>query len=328
MQKVLITGASGFIGGFLAEEMLRRGLDTYAAVRASSNTKDLKKMGVKILIWDFENSSQMSSILAHHQFDYIIHNAGITKSKSKEEFFKVNADYVKNLAEAIRNSGRLPKKLLFVSSLASYGPADFQEAGEVNESSVPHPVTIYGESKLKAENYLMATELPYIIIRPTAVFGPKDKDFLTVFSMINNGFELMAGLAPQLLSFIYIKDLVRLIGDALTSDICRKAYFISDGKVYHAAYFNQLVKQNLKRKTIKLKLPMPLVWLVAHISGFVSNFTGKYPPLNPEKFNEIKARNWACDISPLIKDFNFKPEYDLESGIEETIGWYKSEKWL
>ena len=328
MQKVLITGASGFIGGFLTEDMICRGLETYAAVRPSSNTADLVKAGVRILYWNFEDIDEMASLLREYHFDYIIHNAGLTKSKSKAEFFKVNTEYVKNLTDAIRLSGIQIKKILFVSSLASYGPADFQENGMVSESSIPHPVTIYGESKLEAEKLLMATELPYIIIRPTAVFGPRDKDFLTLFKMVNDGFEVMAGLKPQMLSFIYVKDLVRFTGDALTSDLCRKAYFMCDGQMYKAEYFNEIVRKLLNKKTIKIKLPLPIVWLVAHVSGFIANFTGKYPPLNPEKFNEIKARNWSCDLTPAIRDLNFKPQYNLKSGLEETISWYKNEHWL
>jgi len=146
--------------------------------------------------------------------------------------------------------------------------------------------------------------------------------------MVSDGFELMAGLKPQMLSFIYVKDLVRFIGDALTSDLSRKAYFMCDGQLYQAEYFNAVVRSLLNKKTIKIKLPLPLVWLVAHVSGFISGFTGKYPPLNPEKFNEIKARNWSCDLTPAIRDLNFKPEYDLKRGLEETISWYKNEQWL
>jgi nucleoside-diphosphate-sugar epimerase len=328
MGNVLVTGASGFIGGFICNEVVNRGHICFAAVRPSSDTRDLLHENIHIIHWDFNDVRGMADLLSNYKIDYIIHNAGLTKSKKESEFFKVNAEYLENLCEAVSQSAMTLKKLVFVSSLAAYGPADFQPGGIVSNSSVPHPVTIYGRSKLKAEQFLQKTGLPYIIIRPTAVYGPRERDLFTVYQTINQGVELVAGFKPKLLTFTYVKDLVRLIIDSMESPLSQKAYFVSDGKTYEARYFNTLVKQLLAVKTITLKLPYLVIGLAAHISGFLSSFTGKYPPLNPEKMNEIKAESWNCDISDAQKDLNFRPMYMLEDGLKETMAWYKEAGWI
>ncbi|MFT6783171.1 MAG: UDP-glucose 4-epimerase, partial [Saprospiraceae bacterium] len=186
MQKILITGASGFVGGFLVEEALNRGLEVHAAVRRSSNREHLKDERIKFILIDFENNDALKSIFLLHKFDYIIHNAGLTKTPIKEQYFKVNATYLENMVEALIESDTVPIKFTFISSLAAYGPAEHTEYGIVTEDSEPHPVTNYGRSKLQAERYLKSkSEINYSIIRPTAVYGPREKDLFTVYDLIN-----------------------------------------------------------------------------------------------------------------------------------------------
>ena len=328
MVNVLVTGASGFIGGFICNDLVARGYRVVAAVRPSSDISDLKHEQIEILHWNFSNIEDMAKKLSDYQIQYIIHNTGLTKSHDESEFYKVNAQYLENLVSAISFSGIVLKKLVFISSLAAYGPADFQPDGIVKNTSKPHPVTVYGKSKLRAEQFIASTDLPYIIIRPTAVYGPKEKDLLTVYRMINQGWELVAGLKPKFLTFIYVKDLVKVIADSLESAQIQKTYFISDGKMYEANHYNKLIKNFLGNKTIKVVLPYFIVGIVAHISGFFSRFTGKYPPLNPEKMNEIRAQSWNCDISDAVRDLDFNPAYSLEVGLKETLDWCRDAGWL
>jgi len=209
MQKILITGASGFVGGFLVEEALNNGLDVYAAVRKSSNLQYLQDHRIKFVYINFEDRDELKSIFKKHKFDYIIHNAGVTKSPNKAQYFNVNATYLENMVEALIESDTVPTKFTFISSLAAYGPAEYTQDGIVTEDSIPHPVTNYGKSKLQAELYLKSKrEINYTIIRPTAVYGPREKDLFTVYNLINKGIEMTVGLTDQALTFIYVKDLV------------------------------------------------------------------------------------------------------------------------
>ncbi len=326
-KKVLITGASGFVGSFLVEKALSLGYETYAGIRSSSSLEYLKDERIRLCYMDFNKPEELETILATLDLDYIIHNAGLTKAREESAYFKVNTELLSTFLKSIKNSGITLSKFVFISSLAAYGPAEFTSDGIVKEDSTPKPVTAYGKSKLAAERLIKeTTTLPYNIIRPTAVYGPREQDFLTVYKMINQGLELFIGSETQKLTFIYVQDLVDQIFNVMQSAKSQKNYFVSDGKYYSAEQLHDYVKAALGRKTIKIKLPLFLVKGLAHISEFASKFTGKYPPLNPQKVAELKCKSWVCDTGPLQAEFSFQPKYYLADGIENTIKWNKQRK--
>ena len=329
-KKILITGASGFVGGFLVEEAIHRGLDVYAAIRKTSDTTYLDPLNATLVYIDFENKEQLREIFTATNYDYVIHNAGLTKSKSKEGYFKVNKDYLRYLIEAIRSSDTQLDKFLFVSSLAAYGPADFQKDGIVTNESTPHPVTNYGRSKLAAEQYLNVVEdIPWCVIRPTVVYGPREYDLLTVFQTLAKGLELYVGFQSQVLTFVQVRDLVTAMMDVTLSDIEYKSYFITDGKTYSAQNMNKYILNQLNKNwAIPIKLPVSIVRGIGYISEKIAAISGKYPALNVEKVNELESRSWNCDICALKQDIQYSAKHDFESGIVETITWYKENKLL
>ena len=330
MKKVLITGASGFVGGFLVEEALNKGLDVFAGIRKTSNRQYLTDPRINFVYLDFEDIKSLSVELSNHQFDYFIHNAGITKTPSKEEYFKVNAEYLNNIIQAIELSEISLQKLTFISSIAAYGPAEYTESGIITESSTPHPVTNYGRSKLKGEQYLKTQKnIPYTIIRPTAVYGPREKDLFTVYQLLNRGLDISIGLEDQKLTFIYVKDLVRVILDSTLAHKKNVAYFATDLTVQTSTSYNKAIKKALGNKmALKVKLPITVVKVMGFLSEKIGGLFGNYPALNVEKVNELEANSWICDIKPLKNDLDFKPDYSLERGLEESIRWYKENNWL
>lgn len=328
-ERVLITGASGFIGGFLVEEALNNDLEVLAAVRKSSDISSLKNLNVEIVEIDFESITDMTKLFKTCNCTYVIHNAGLTKTKLLADYVKVNSQYLKNMVTAIKQSGIELKKLLYVSSLASYGPADFHPGGILKEGNTPHPVTDYGRSKLAAEQYLQReADIPYIIIRPTAVYGPKEKDLLNVFVMINKRLDMQIGYLPQKLTFIYVKDLSKLMVAALTSSHTNKGYFATDGHTYTGQALSGFIKEALNKNAIKIKLPIIALKGIAFASEKISGLFGNYPPLNIDKVHELKARNWSCDVDNLKTELGFTSEFDLSTGIPETVAWYKANNWL
>jgi nucleoside-diphosphate-sugar epimerase len=330
MKKILITGATGFIGNFLVDEALKRCYDVYVAVRKTSNRDYLASKKVQIVEFDFS-----SKISLHHliyslpNFDYVIHNAGVIKSLDKKTFFEVNYFNTIRLIEALVQLYKEPDKFIYISSLAAYGPGDKKTENPVLLSSKPRPVTSYGKSKLAAEKYIVEkTRIPYLILRPTAVYGPGEKNIFETIKFINKGIDFQFGTKNQQLTFIYVKDLVRLVFDAMESPVSNKAYFITDGNLYNSIDLGRHVSHRLNRRNLHIPVPIGFAKIIAAIYEIISKALKIPPVFNVEKVNELSAHNWNCDIQPIQSDFNFKAEYDLEKGMNETIDWYKKEGWL
>jgi nucleoside-diphosphate-sugar epimerase len=328
-KSIIITGANGFIGQHLVAECIEQGMQVFAAVRKGSNIGQLGTMKCTVVEIEYSHVESIATLIAKINPTYIIHNAGLTRTPDYKEFLKVNRDYLIHIVAGIRQSGVTIQKLLFVSSLAAYGPADFQLSGIVTHTSTPHPVTNYGRSKLAAEQWLwQQKDIPFNIIRPTAVFGPGEKDLLQVFQMIQSGINLMAGFGSQKLTFIYAKDLVRMMVSAVTTSQTHQAYFASDGKVYRGEDFPEAIQEALGKQVLTLKMPVFIIRMGAHISALIGKITGKFPTLYPERVNEIQARSWACDTENIKNDLGFAAQYTLQQAIHETVRWYQKEGWL
>jgi len=327
-KRVLITGASGFVGYHLIAAALASDLEVYAAVRPSSNITHLKEFDIHYTDLDFSNETLLCKELEDKKYNYIIHAAGITKAKTKAEYDKINAVYTKNLALAAVNAKIKLEKFVFVSSLAAMGPLkDF--SGTIQDNSPAHPVTNYGASKLLAEQYLAQVKgLPLIVIRPTAVYGPREKDIFILLQTINKGLEPHIGNFEQQISFIYVKDLAKIIVDSLFSAVTNRQYNVSDGGTYNRYALAEGVKKAMHKKTWKFHLPVFAVSALASLMERLYKNSASSPALNKEKMNELTAINWACSIANVKRDLGFNPRYNLESGLAETINWYKINKWL
>jgi nucleoside-diphosphate-sugar epimerase len=327
-KKVLITGATGFVGYHLIGKAMAAGLDVYAAVRPSSDKSHLVDFDIKYLDLDYSSVASLIAALEKHQFNYIIHAAGITKAKTLADYNKVNAEYTRNLALAALQAKINLDKFVFLSSLAALGPLNNLSA-EIYDETVAAPVTNYGASKLLAEAYLSdIADLPLIIIRPTAVYGPREKDIFILFKSINSGLEPHIGSFKQQLSFIYVKDLADVVISALFSSLTGKKYNVSDGQIYDRYVLARLAKKALHKKTIKFHIPVKVVGLMAAVMDLVYSCSTTPPTLNKEKMAELTAVNWACNIDNARKDLGYHPKFDLENGLSDTIKWYKENSWL
>ncbi len=334
MKKLLITGASGFIGGFLVEEGLALGYEVFAAIRKNSNRKYLTDERIHFLELNFDDPVQLETQLKKHieftgKFNFIIHNAGVTKVKEKEEFNRVNFLNTKHFVDIIVRNNWVPEKFVFISSLAAFGAGKKGTTEPIKLTDEPKPLNLYGKSKLAAEEYIAGIEnFPYLFIRPTGVYGPREKDYFVFFQMINRGLEAYIGFDKQHLTFIYVKDLVNCIFLAMSSVHTRKAWFISDGKYYESKTFSQITKNALQKKTFKISVPKVFVKSIAYSLEFIGGVFGKYPTLNMDKYCLLAADNWICETEALKQDLGFEAQYDLELGVKEVIKWYKNEGWL
>lgn len=325
--RVLITGASGFVGYHLINEALQNNLEVYAAVRKSSDIKHLKHLNINFTYPDFSSAESLKKEFQEKQYDYIIHAAGITKASQQHEYAHINTTYTRNIAEAAVSINYTFKKLVFISSLAAVGPLQGLN-GMISEDTTPHPVTAYGQSKLKAEAELSHfSTLNYTILRPTAVYGPREKDIFIMFKQIARGMEPYIGKKAQKLSFIYVTDLAKAAVAALQAGN-HKTYNLSDGNFYDRYEMADIIKSILKTKTIKVHLPPGFVKLIALMAEGAAKLQHKASALNVEKLKELTAANWSCSIEEAKADLGFYPQYNLNKGLTETLAWYKAHEWL
>lgn len=325
-EKVLITGASGFLGFHLIEAALANNLEVYVAVRKGSRIGHLVNLPVTFTYPDFTNIVKLKDDIISGQYTYVIHAAGVTKANSSKEYNLVNAEYAYNLGKAAEQAKDSLRKFIFISSLAAIGPLKNTDE-TINESTPANPVTNYGKSKLLAESMLQELTLPLIILRPTAVYGPRDKDIFIMFKAIQRGIEIYLGKQNQRLSFIYVKDVANLAIASLFSDWIG-VYNITDGNNYTRYDLAIYLKQYLNQKTIKFHLSINVVKITAFILEHSMRMFNKTPVLNRERLNELLACNWACDIKKAKNELGFVPKYDLDKGLKESVDWYKQNKWL
>jgi nucleoside-diphosphate-sugar epimerase len=150
-----------------------------------------------------------------------------------------------------------------------------------------------------------------------------------VYDLINKGIEMTVGLTDQKLTFIYVKDLVRVILDSTLDSRQNVAYFVTDLGIYSSTSYNEIIRKALgRKKSLKIRLPIPLVKTLGFIAEKAGQLTGSYPALNIEKVNELEAKSWNCDTKNLVENLNFKPKYKLIEGLRESIAWYKENNWL
>ena len=329
--KILITGASGFIGSFIVEEALKRGFETWAAFRKSSSKEWLQDERIRFIELNLSSKAQLVEQLRGQDFDYVVHAAGVTKCLNKADFHRINTEGTKNLVEALIEVEMPLKRFVFVSSLSIFGAIKEQQPYEaIRESDTPQPNTEYGRSKLAAEQYLEKKKgLPYIILRPTGVYGPREKDYFIMAKSIQQHSDFAVVYKRQDITFVYVKDVVQAVFLALEKGEDGRKYFLSDGEVYQSATFSNLIHEALGRPWwIRITAPVWVLRIVTFFGEYIGRMTGKVTALNNDKYNILKQRNWRCDIQPAIDELGYQPKYKLKQGVEETIKWYKDNKWL
>ncbi|MBD5358036.1 MAG: NAD(P)-dependent oxidoreductase [Bacteroides sp.] len=333
-KRVLVVGAGGFAGGFFVEEGLRRGCEVWAGIRSTTSRQYLTDQRIHFLELDFDNPASLgeslkSALPEGEKWDWIIYNLGATKCLSFSDFSKINYDYLRRFTEALTSSSMVPEKLLYISSLSAVGPGDEQSYTPFTEKMIPHPNTRYGASKLKAEMHLAMSAIPYIVFRSTGIYGPRDKDYFLMFESIKKGVDFSVGYRKQLLSFIYVEDLARAAYDALVKAPCGETYNVAEPHTYTQKEFRKIASEAVGKKFV-VGVAMPL-WAVKAVSVVAEKWgVARMKPstLNRDKFNIMKQRNWAVNVSKAEAAFGFSPKVDLREGVKKSVEWYKREGWL
>ncbi len=328
--KILITGASGFIGSFIVEEAIKRGFETWAAIRKSSSKAYLQDEHIHFIELDFSSQEQLEEQLKGHAFDYVVHAAGATKCLHQEDFFRINTEGTQNFVKALLHLQMPLKRFIYISSLSIMGAIREQQPyEEIRESDEPKPNTAYGKSKLEAEKWLESQPIPYVILRPTGVYGPRERDYFLQIQSIKNHMDFAVGFQRQDITFVYVTDMVQAIFLALEKGETGRKYFLSDGEVYQSATFSDLVHEELGRPWwIRITAPIWLLRIITCAGDWWGRKTGKMSALNNDKFNILRQRNWRCNIQPARDELGYDPKVKLAEGVRRSIQWYKENHWL
>jgi len=329
---LLITGASGFIGSHLIEEAIEQNYNIFAAVRKSSKIDLPDSSDIKLIHLDYSHTDILVEQLIdlknqYGRFNFVIHNAGITRANNAKEFDEVNNLLPQRLIQSLVSAENIPDKFLLVCSMAAFGPGNNKGTTPISVTHSMNPISSYGDSKKDVSIYFQShCPIPYIIVYPTAVYGPRDRDFIEFVRLIKKGLEPYLGLYRQLLSMIHVYDLSFAIVGLLQKGKIGGQYIVSDNKNYDKKELGGIVKDIMKKKTFKLYIPVTPVLFIAGVIEFIYKIIApnKTPLLTKEKINEISAANWSCDSSEVWNVLEKKPKYDLQTGMKQTIEWYKS----
>lgn len=341
--KLLVTGASGFVGSFLVEHALAAGAEVWAAVRPTSSRRYLTDGRIRFVELDLgDDATLRRQVEAHARAEgpwtACIHAAGVTKCRHEDDFFRVNTEGTLRLARTLQETGALHGRFVFVSSLSVMGPVREKPVkgcggrryAPITNADEPRPDTAYGRSKLEAEEGLaLVPGLDYVILRPTGVYGPRDKDYYLMALSVKRHIDTAAGLRPQELTFVYVRDLADAALLAISHGQKGAAYFLTDGGVYGSSTFARLLQQAMGVKgLVRICVPLWMLRAVCHVAGTLAAARGRTSTLNADKYHIMKQRNWQCDTTPARNELGWQPAYDLERGVAETVAWYKQERWL
>lgn len=321
----IVTGASGFIGANLVEALAARGMRVRCLVRSAGG--NVLGGAIERVTVDYRDPRGLAPAL--EGADYVFHLAGVTRALSLEQFRAGNVLPTRNLIAALAALGSAPRFVL-ISSQAASGPAPSREAPR-REEDAPSPTEGYGRTKLEAEQ-VVAGEYrgAWTVVRPAAVYGPHDRDFLAVFKQARLGFGVYAGSRARWLSIVHVRDLVEGIVRAATERVAvGRTYFLTHATpatwqdVYRAAA--QAAGAELRTE---LDVPQPVVDALGWVGDAVARVTGRVGLLNTQKVALGRAEYWLCSGERAQRELGFAARVPLESGMRDTHRWYRERGWL
>ncbi len=323
----LVTGATGFIGSHLVELLLKQNYAVRVLLRKTSDTVWLKGLPVECVYGDLFDTVALQNAVSG--VDYVFHSAGVTKAKTPEEYYRGNTEGVVNMLDAVIRHNPGLKRFVQISSQTAAGPSP--GITPVTEETTPAPITTYGKSKWKAEQECAQRleKIPITIVRPPAVYGPRDKDIYEFFNTMGKGLQPMVGMKEKFVSLIHVGDLVRGFVMAAGSDrAVGQTYFISSSRVYGWKEVGDVSRAALGKAALRIKVPEAGVYAIAAVSELFGMFSRKPVLINFEKARDMVQDYWTCDSSKAQRDFGYTQEISLEEGIRSTVQWYRSQGWL
>ncbi len=329
--KVLVTGATGFLGSHIVQALIDQGHHVRALVRASSDTSWLSAQpNTECQVADLHESQ--SIVPALHGMDAIVHAAGGGKIKRVKDFYYQNTHITQELVEAIRKSGQSNLKLVLISSIAASGPS--RKSGPRSEADIPRPVSHYGRSKLEAESICqsIASSTHLTVLRPPAIYGPRDTKMLAVFKGVQKG--LLLKPPGKQMSLLYGPDCADAVVASLEGNQkSGSVYFVDDGEKHTWRGLGQAIRDAMtqgkrRKRLLSVRVPSGLIYWGGAASEIKARITGKPALLTRDKWRDGKQAYWLCSSTRIYQELGFKAKTSLTQGIAQTLNWYQNEGWL
>ena len=328
---ILITGATGFIGSLLAASLAARRQQQdgkiYCLVRRTSTLTDLEKLPLELVSGDLFSDAALISVLP--EITRVIHLAGVTKARTKAEYFRGNGEATRNLLKLCAQHAKNLQRFVYVSSLAAAGPS--ADGHLITEEEMPQPVSIYGRSKLAGETACQefCREFPITIIRPPAVYGPREKDIYEYFKQVQMGVRLRLGWRERQASMIHGQDLVNgILLASAHSAAAGETYFMTNPQPYNWHELGAALATVMQKKTVSLTVPEFIAPVLAAFSELGAKISGKPALLNFDKVNELRQYYWVCSGEKARQQLGFTPALSIQEGLQQTYQWYKENGWL
>jgi nucleoside-diphosphate-sugar epimerase len=324
---VLVTGANGFVGSHLTEALLAQGYRVRCMVRHTSDLTFIRDLPVEWAYADLKDDQGLHQ--ACQGIDIVCHCAALTRALDEETFQRVNARGAELLARICLEESPDLSRFLFLSSQAAAGPSSTSGTA-VDESCPPQPVTWYGKSKLAAERALMGLtgKLPLTIVRPSAVFGPRDRDFFSYFELVKRGLRLQLGRNERVASLIYIHDLIDLLVLALDGANTLGQIYFACGQAHSYAELSDAIAAALNKRTRCIVVPEAVLVPLALWSRIQGRVLGRPALLNDQRIVDLRQRHWVCSGEKARREMGFTARYDLATAVRETVDWYCENGWL
>jgi len=322
----LVTGSNGFLGSHLVEGLLARGYEVHCLVRRTSDLTWLRGLPARLVYGDVTSQESLRRAVAGKE--YVYHAAGLVKARSQWAFDRVNFSGTAKLLWACRICGVQLKRFVLISSQSAGGPSP--DSTPVTEEDSPRPVSLYGKSKLRAEEEASkyAGRLPVTIVRPPAIFGPRDREMYPFFKMLNKGIVVLVR-GERCASFAYVKDVVA--GTVLAGESEKavgQIYYISGERDCTWREFAETAARVMGKRPVTVSVPEAAVRVLGGMNSLAAALTGRARMLDWQKAREILQPCWLCDTSKAKRDLGYRARYSLEDALAETIRWYEVEGWI
>lgn len=326
--KILVTGASGFLGSHIAEQLAMEGHAVRLLLRATSSRRFLTGFSFEEAMGDVTDPSSLSA--AVEGVDAVVHTAGLIKARNEAEFFAVNAEGTANLIAAAEQAAQTLKRFIYVSSLAADGPS---EDGLPRPSDAPaRPVSAYGRSKLAGERMVRESAIASraVIFRPPVIYGPRDPALVPFFRLARMRVAPLLMGGHNRISIVYVEDVSRAILKATTAeaDVGGKTYCPEDGEAHTWRDLLAAVEEAVGRRALRISAPRWAFTGAALASEGFGFAARRAVTLTRDKVREMAQRHWVCSSEELRGDLCWSPDVDIREGARRTAEWYRWEGWI